>query len=215
MLPADVRFLHCHNLFVSQSSFTGESLPAEKYGTLYGLAENISSRKPPEPLEEATLGLMGTTVVSGSATAIVVTTGAQTFLGAVVNTLKNQRAVTSFDLGVKRVSGVLMRLMLVMVPIVLLLNGVLKGDWREALLFALAVAVGLTPEMLPLVVTASLAKGALTMAREQVIVKHGPAMQNLGAMDVLCTDKTGTLTQDQITLVRHLDARGNDCDEVL
>jgi Mg2+-importing ATPase len=215
MLPADVRFLQCHNLFVSQSSFTGESVPVEKYGTLYGRAETVSSHQHPDPLDEATLGFTGTTVVSGSATAIVVTTGTQTFLGAVANSLGKQRVLTSFDRGVNRVSWVLLRLMLVMVPIVFVLTGLSKGDWKEALLFSLAVAVGLTPEMLPLVVTASLAKGALAMAREQVIVKHLPAMQNLGAMDVLCTDKTGTLTQDQMTLARHLDARGNDSDEVL
>lgn len=218
MIPADVRFLQCKSLYVSQASVTGESEPVEKYGILYGRAEKTlypGDEKRHSPFAESTLGFMGTTVVSGSASAIVVVTGKETLFSQVAASLSQRRALTSFDRGVNQVSWLLLCFMLVMVPVVFIINGLAKGDWGEALIFALAVAVGLTPEMLPLVVTSSLAKGALAMARQQVIVKHLPAMQSLGSMDLLCTDKTGTLTRDHITLVKHMDARGEESLEVL
>jgi hypothetical protein len=143
---------------------------------------------------------MGTNLVSGTATALVLLTGARTQFGSLAKSVVNQRALTSFDKGVNRVTWVLIRFMLVMVPVVFLLNGFVKGDWKEAFLFAIAVAVGLTPEMLPMVVTANLARGAIAMSRHKVIVKRLNAIQNLGAMDVLCSDKTGTLTQDKVVL---------------
>ena len=218
LIPADVRFLFCKSLFVSQSIFTGESMPVEKDATSSDETDTAVHRRRQahlDPLEIATLGFAGTTVVSGTAIAMVVKTGRHTLFGSVTRSLGKQRTTTTFDRGVNHVSWVLIGFMLAMVPIVFVINGLLKGDWGQALPFSLAVAVGLTPEMLPLVVTASLAKGAMTMARQQVIVKRLPAMQNLGAMDLLCTDKTGTLTQDHITLVRHLDVGGQDSDDVL
>ena len=147
-------------------------------------------------LEQNNMCFMGTNVVSGTATAVVVATGAKTYFGSLAKAIVGSRAETSFDRGVNSVSWLLIRFMLVMVPIVLLINGFSKGDWTEAFLFALAVAVGLTPEMLPMIVSSNLAKGAVAMAKNKVVVKRLNAIQNFGAMDVLCTDKTGTLTQD-------------------
>jgi P-type Mg2+ transporter len=219
MIPADVRLLSSKDLFVSQAALTGEAMPLEKYDTLGQVAEKSarSTGGPVDgsPLDRANLGFMGTNVVSGSATAIVITTGRRTYFGSLARSVVGHRPLTSFDRGVNSVTWVLIRFMLVMVPVVFLLNGILKGSWTEALLFAIAVAVGLTPEMLPMVVTANLARGAVAMARHQVIVKRLNAIQNLGAMDILCTDKTGTLTEDRIVLERHLDIRGRDDVRVL
>src|SRR5205085_5785704 len=142
-------------------------------------------------------------------------TGAQTYFGQLADTIAGERELTSFDKGVNRFTWLMIRFMLVLAPAVFLINGLTKGDWLQALLFAVAVAVGLTPEMLPMIVTVNLAKGAIAMSRKRVIVKRLNAIQNFGAMDVLCTDKTGTLTQDRIILKRHIDIEGNDSDEVL
>ncbi|VVE83208.1 magnesium-translocating P-type ATPase [Pandoraea sputorum] len=215
MIPADVRILTAKDLFVSQSALTGEALPVEKFahpcetgGSGGGGGSN--------PLAYDNLAFMGTNVVSGSATAVVVATGARTFFGSLAQRVSAQQpTVTSFQQGVNRVSWVLIRFMLVMTPIVLLINGFTKHDWLEASLFALSVAVGLTPEMLPMIVTATLAKGAVVLSRKKVIVKRLDAIQNFGAMDVLCTDKTGTLTQDKICLERHTDVWGNFSEDVL
>jgi P-type Mg2+ transporter len=218
MIPADVRLLSSKDLFVSQAALTGEAMPREKYDTLGQVAEKSARSTGPmdgSPLDRANLGFMGTNVVSGSATAIVITTGRRTYFGALARSVVGHRALTSFDRGVNSVTWILIRFMLVMVPVVFLLNGILKGSWTEALLFAIAVAVGLTPEMLPMVVTANLARGAVAMARHKVIVKRLNAIQNLGAMDILCTDKTGTLTEDRIVLERHLDIRGREDVRVL
>jgi Mg2+-importing ATPase len=218
MIPADVRLLTSKDLFVSQAALTGEAMPLEKYDTLGQVAEKSArstGRVGGNPLERANLGFMGTNVVSGSATAIIITTGRRTYFGALARSVVGHRALTSFDRGVNSVTWVLIRFMLVMVPVVFLLNGILKGNWTEALLFATAVAVGLTPEMLPMVVTANLARGAVAMARHKVIVKRLNAIQNLGAMDILCADKTGTLTEDRIVLERHLDIRGREDVRVL
>ncbi len=158
---------------------------------------------------------MGTNVVSGTATAVVVSTGADTYFGSLAKEIVGSRAETAFDRGVNSVSWLLIRFMLVMVPIVLLINGFTKGDWPAAFLFALAVAVGLTPEMLPMIVSSNLAKGAVALSRRKVVVKRLNAIQNFGAMDVLCTDKTGTLTQDRIILEHHTDIRRDRDDNVL
>ncbi|QDL37104.1 magnesium-translocating P-type ATPase [Rhodoferax sediminis] len=209
MIPADCRVLLAKDLFVSQSAMTGESLPVEKFPEHRGSASR-------NPLEMNNLLFMGTNVVSGSATAVVVTTGNRTYFGVLATRVTAaDRTPTSFQAGVNSVSWLLIRFALVMVPIVLLVNGFTKGNWTEAFLFALSVAVGLTPEMLPMIVTSTLAKGAVILSRKKVIVKRLDAIQNFGAMDVLCTDKTGTLTQDKIFLERHTDVFGQDSDDVL
>jgi Mg2+-importing ATPase len=211
MIPADIRLVTSKDLFVSQSALTGEAMPVEKYDTLAGVVEKSVDRNPTtglNPLDQSNLCLMGTTVISGAGTAVVVSTGSHTVFGSLAKTVIGHRSLTSFDRGVNAVTWVLIRFILVMVPIVFLLNGSVKGDFKEAFLFAIAVAVGLTPEMLPMVVTANLARGAVAMARRRVIVKRLNAIQNLGAMDVLCTDKTGTLTQDRVILEKHRDIRG-------
>lgn len=209
MIPADCRVLSAKDLFVAQAAMTGESLPVEKFA----LQRDESVQN---PLELENILFMGTNVVSGSARAVVVNTGERTYFGALAGrVLAQDRAPTSFQVGVNRISWLLIRFMLVMAPVVLLINGFTKGDWGEALLFAVSVAVGLTPEMLPMIATSTLAKGAVTLARRKVVVKQLDAIQNFGAMDVLCTDKTGTLTQDKIFLERHVDAWGEESEEVL
>lgn len=218
MIPADIRLLESRDLFVSQAALTGEALPVEKYDTLGAVAGKSATAATDDDasaLDLPTICFMGTNVVSGTATAIVVATGARTYFGSLAKAIVGSRAETAFDRGVNSVSWLLIRFMLVMVPVVLLINGFTKGDWTNAFLFALAVAVGLTPEMLPMIVSSNLAKGAVAMARRKVVVKRLNAIQNFGAMDVLCTDKTGTLTQDRIILERHLDIHGERDDAVL
>jgi P-type Mg2+ transporter len=222
LVPADVRLISSRDLFVSQAALTGEALPVEKCDTLGVVAERSAGRASCEAswqlgdqFELVNVCFLGTNVVSGTATAIVVATGPRTYFGSFARSVAGKRAETSFDRGVKNVSWVLIRFMLVMVPIVLLINLVTKGDWLQSFLFAVSVAVGLTPEMLPMLVSANLAKGALAMARQKVVVKRLNAIQNLGAMDVLCTDKTGTLTQDRIILEHHIDISGKENDKVL
>jgi P-type Mg2+ transporter len=208
MVPADVRIIQAKDLFVSQSALTGESEPVEKFAT--PVTDSGSN-----PLELNNLAFMGTNVISGSAIALVMTVGDDTVLGTIAEQLQKKAPPTSFELGVNSVSWVLIRFMLVMVPIVFFVNGFTKNSWLEAFLFALSVAVGLTPEMLPMIVSANLAKGAVSMSKKRVIVKNLNSIQNFGAMDVLCTDKTGTLTQDKVILEYHLDIEGNECADVL
>ncbi|WP_420713748.1 magnesium-translocating P-type ATPase [Acinetobacter sp. MD2(2019)] len=209
MIPADCRILTAKDLFVSQAAMTGESMPVEKYATQKNA--NIDS-----PLELDNLLFMGTNIVSGTARAVVVSTGIQSYFGALAHRVTaTDHTVTAFQLGVNKVSWLLIRFMLVMAPVVLFINGFTKGDWGEAVLFALSVAVGLTPEMLPMIVTSTLAKGAVFLSRKKVIVKRLDAIQNFGAMDVLCTDKTGTLTQDKIFLSHHVDIYGQKSHDVL
>ncbi len=212
MVPADLRLLHAKDLFISQAILTGESLPVEKAapGT-HGAVDAGHAN----PLDLPTICYMGTNVVSGTAAAVVVATGPRSYLGSLAHSIVGQRVQTSFDRGVNSVSWLLIRFMAVMVPVVFLINGFDKHDWLQAFMFALSVAVGLTPEMLPLIVTANLAKGALAMSGRKVVVKRLNAIQNFGAMDVLCTDKTGTLTLDKIVLERHLDLHGEESDEAL
>ena len=209
MIPADCRIVQSKDLFVSQSMLTGESLPVEKRS----LAVRDAEDKPMVELDN--ICFMGTNVVSGYATAIVVNTGNQTYFGSLSKVIVGKRAETNFDKGVNKVSYLLISFMVVMVPLIFLINGFVKGNWWDALLFAIAVAVGLTPEMLPMIVTANLAKGAVNMSKHKVIVKRLNAIQNIGAMDVLCTDKTGTLTLDKILLERHLNIFGQEDEEVL
>ena len=208
IVPADVRVLAARDLFVNQASLTGESLPVEKHAV--AAPAGITSA-----LDLDNVAFMGTNVVSGTASAMVVATGARTYFGSIARQISGQREATSFDLGINRFIWLIVRFMLVMVPLVFLVNGLTKGNWLEALLFAVAVAVGLTPEMLPMIVTINLAKGALAMARKKVIVKRLNSIQNLGAMNVLCTDKTGTLTQDKVILERHVDVFGEESERVL
>ena len=209
MIPADCRVLSAKDLFVSQAAMTGESMPVEKFA-------HQTDRDTSNPLELDNIVFMGTNVVSGAATAVVLTTGNNTYFGALAQRVgATDRGPTSFQTGVNKVSWLLIRFMFVMAPLVLFINGFTKGDWTEALLFALSVAVGLTPEMLPMIVTSTLAKGAVFLSRKKVIVKRLDAIQNFGAMDVLCTDKTGTLTQDKIFLARHVDVWGQESDDVL
>jgi len=209
MVPADVRLITAKDLFVSQSSLTGEALPVEKVDRA---AEPVAALG---LTELPTICFMGTNIVSGTATAVVVSTGGNTSFGSMAKALVGQRVTTAFDVGVSKVSWLFIRFIVVMVPIVFVLNGLTKHNWLEALLFGLAIAVGLTPEMLPMIVTTNLAKGAVTMARHKTIVKRLSAIQNFGAMDVLCTDKTGTLTQDKIVLERYINVIGELDDSVL
>jgi len=208
MVPADLRLLTAKDLFVNQAALTGEALPVEKHAAA-----------DPAPAREIgglnNICLMGTTVVSGSATGVVLFTGRRAYFGGVADTIVRSHSSTSFDRGIDRFAWLMIRFILVMALLVFLINGLTKGNWLEALLFATAVAVGLTPEMLPMIVTVNLAKGALAMSRKQVIVKRLNAIQNFGAMDVLCTDKTGTLTQDRVILQWALDVRGQESREVL
>ncbi|MEY8353969.1 magnesium-translocating P-type ATPase [Lachnospiraceae bacterium 54-53] len=208
MLPADVRFLSTKDTFVAQAALTGESAPVEKFCD----AEN----RPGDGLTDLqNIGFMGSNVVSGSATAVVLATGNNTYFGSMAKSLSGDRARTSFERGVDSVSRLLVRMMLVMVPVVFLINGVAKGDWAGALLFAFSIAVGLTPEMLPMIMTSTLAKGAVSMSRHKVIVRTLGAIQTFGEMDVLCTDKTGTLTEDKVVLEKYMNLKGEDDARIL
>ncbi len=207
MIPADVRVLACKDLFIIQASLTGESLPIEK---TEAPANDVRS-----PLELTDVCFLGTSVESGSATALVVETGLNTYLGAMSQAIVGQHVETSFDKGIRRFTWLMIRFISVMVPLVFVINGLTKGDWGEAFFFAVAVAVGLTPEMLPMIVTVCLSKGALAMSRKKVIVKRLNSIQNFGAMDVLCTDKTGTLTQDRVIIEKHCDVVCKEDDDVL
>lgn len=207
MIPADVRILEAKDLFVSQASLTGESEPVENPPLVSERKEGIT--------DYPNIAFMGSNVVSGSAAAVAVCVGDNTLFGSMACAVAGEAAETSFTKGVNAVSWVLIRFMLVMVPLVFFLNGITKGDWLDAFLFGISIAVGLTPEMLPMIVTTCLAKGAVSMSKKQTIVKNLNSIQNFGAMDILCTDKTGTLTQDQVVLEYHLNINGEDDTRVL
>jgi len=209
MIPADVRILACRDLFVTQASLTGESTSVEKVATAAVTGPERTA------IELANLCFLGTAVESGSATALVVETGPRTYLGGIARILAGEAEETSFDRGVARFTWLMIRFIAVMVPLVFVVNGLTKGNWHEAFFFAVAVAVGLTPEMLPMIVSVCLSRGGLAMSAKKVIVKRLNAIQNLGAMDVLCTDKTGTLTQDRVILERHCNVAGVEDDRVL
>lgn len=206
MIPADLRVIEAKDLFVSQSSLTGESDPIEKRPE-----SQVAFSGSASVVELENICFMGSTVVSGSARGIVCATGNSTYLGTIAKSIVGHRAATAFDRGISKVSFLLIRFMLVMIPFVFLVNGITKGDWLEAFIFAVSVAVGLTPEMLPMIVTANLSKGAVAMSKKKTIVKDLNAIQNFGAMNILCTDKTGTLTCDQIVLEKYINADGS-CD---
>ena len=202
MLPADVRILDAKDLFVSQASLTGESEPIEKIPMVNETMDAIT--------DYTNIAFMGSNVLSGSASAVVVTVGDHTLFGSMASEVAHEAVETSFSKGVNAVSWVLIRFMLVMVPLVFVANGITKGDWLSAFLFGISIAVGLTPEMLPMIVTTCLAKGAVSMSKKQTIVKNLNSIQNFGAIDILCTDKTGTLTQDKVVLEYHLNVNGED-----
>lgn len=208
MIPADVRFLTTKDTFVAQAALTGESNPVEKFS-------DIRSRQGDALTDLQNIGFMGSNIVSGSATAVALATGNETYIGSMAKTLSGDRAKNSFERGVDSVSVLLIRLMLIMVPIVFVINGITKQDWVSALLFAITVAVGLTPEMLPMIMTSTLAKGAVSMSKHQVIVKTLGAIQTFGEMDILCTDKTGTLTEDKIILEKYMNVLGEDDTRIL
>ncbi len=208
MIPGDLRVIAAKDLFIDQSALTGEAMPFEK--SAQPAKESVDNA-----FEARNLCFMGSSVVSGFATGVIVQTGAKTYFGQLAKRIAGGRTPTSFDRGINRFIWLMIRFMLVLAPSVFLINGLTKGDWLEALLFALAVAVGLTPELLPMIVTVNLANGAIAMSKKRVIVKRLNAIQNFGAMDVLCVDKTGTLTQNRIALSLHLDMRGDDSERVL
>jgi Mg2+-importing ATPase len=212
IIPADLRLLVSKDFYVSQSALTGEAMPVEKHAKGYDIAGKAA-------LDLPNAAFQGSTVLSGTARALVVSTGERTYFGAISEKLSRQRVQTSFDKGINAFTWLMIRFMVIMVTAVFLIVGLTKKDtphpWSEALIFALSVAVGLTPEMLPMIVTVNLAKGALSMAKKKAIVKRLNSIQNFGAMDVLCTDKTGTLTQDRIVLERHVDVSNRESDDVL
>jgi Mg2+-importing ATPase len=208
MIPADVRLIAAKDLFITQATLTGESLPVEKLDT-------PETRTGIAPLEFTNICFLGTSVESGAATAVILTTGPQTYFGSMAQSMTGKPVQTSFDKGVQGFTWLMIRFMMVMVPLVFLINGFTKHNWQEAFFFSIAVAVGLTPEMLPMIVSVCLSKGALAMSKKKVIVKQLNAIQNFGAMDVLCTDKTGTLTMDRVILERHCDVMQKENDAVL
>ena len=205
MIPADVRVIECKDLFVGQSSLTGESDGVEKFPT-----EQLNTTKRGSVIDLDNICFMGSNVISGYAKAIVIQTGNDTYLGTIAKSIVGIRAQTAFDKGVSNVSLLLIRFMIVMVPFVFLINGITKGDWFDAFLFAISIAVGLTPEMLPMIVTANLSKGTIAMAKKKTIVKNLNSIQNFGAMNILCTDKTGTLTRDEVLLEKHINVEGEE-----
>ena len=208
MLPGDIRFLTTKDTFVAQASLSGESAPVEKYAAVHG--ESIESLT-----DIACIGFMGTNILSGTATGVVLTIGNQTYLGSMAASLSGDKAKNSFEKGVESVSLLLIRFMTVMVPVIFVVNGFTKGDWGNSFLFALSIAVGLTPEMLPVIMTSTLATGAVSMAKHETIVKNLSAIQTFGEMDVLCTDKTGTLTEDKIILEKYMDIYGREDRRIL
>lgn len=205
IIPADLRLSISNELLVSESSLTGESEPVEK------IASPLNSISDDTAVTElSNICLLGTTIASGSATGIVLATGDATYFSSIASSIVTQKNKTSFDKGIKKISLLLIRLMVLMVPLVFVVNGITKGDWLQALLFAISIAVGLTPEMLPVIVTTNLAKGAILMGKHKTVVKELDAIQNFGAMDILCTDKTGTLTMDEMTVTTYLNAQGEE-----
>ena len=216
MVPGDLRLLDSRDLFVTQSMLTGEAMPVEK---IAGLTRG--NERPPEAengvsaLDQPDLLFMGSSVISGTGRAVVLNTGQRTYFGATTQKLSDRRIHTAFDRGVNQVAWLLIFFMCALVPVVFFINGLSKGQWIDAFFFAIAVAVGLTPEMLPMIVNANLARGALAMSRHKAIVKQLNAIQNLGAMDILCTDKTGTLTQDHVAMISHIDLYGRSNPRVL
>ena len=208
LIPADIRLIHTKDLFINQSILTGETMPVEKHNeVLKDISQDI--------MDLENIAFMGSSVASGSGSGIIIRTGRNTYFGTLAQNTADQVQVTSFDTNINKLSWLLIRFILLMVSLIFLLNGLLKGNWMEAFLFALAVGVGLTPEMLPMIITTNLAKGAIKMSTKQVIVKRLTSIQDIGAMNILCIDKTGTLTQNKIILYKHFDIHGHENSEVL
>ena len=208
IVPADLRLIQSKDLFINQSLLTGEALPVEKH------AATISDVKVENLLESQNLCFTGTNVQTGTAVGIVIETGDNTYFGNLAKSISGQRTITSFDKGIDKFTWLMMRFMLVMTPLVFVINGLGKGNWWEAFLFAISIAVGLTPEMLPAIVAVNLSKGAVDLSKKKVIVKRLNSIQNLGAINVLCTDKTGTLTKNTITLIKHVNIQNKNDDKV-
>ncbi|MDE2026530.1 MAG: HAD-IC family P-type ATPase, partial [Patescibacteria group bacterium] len=208
IVPGDMRLLTSRDLFINQSALTGESLPVEKYAP-------VPTEKKTNPLELHDMCFMGTNVETGSAQGIILATGSSTYFGNLAKSIEGQRVETSFDKGVDKFTWLMIWFMLAMTPTVFLINGFGKGNWWEAFLFAISVAVGLTPEMLPAIVAVNLSKGSVAMSKKKVIVKRLSSIQNFGAMNVLCTDKTGTLTANKIALIENINIDGKTDEEIL
>lgn len=207
MLPGDVRFIETKDLFTDQFQLTGESQPIEKFAGPDPEGSDIT--------ELDNIGFMGSNIVSGSAKAVIITTGSSTYLGSMAKSLNTYQDKSSFEKNISSISGLLIKFMVIMVPIIFIANFITKGNWLDSLMFGITIAVGLMPEMLPVIMTSSLAKGAVNMSRKQTIVKRLGAIQTFGEMDVLCTDKTGTLTQDEIVLEKYMDVLGREDKRVL
>jgi len=208
LIPADIRVIESKDLFINQASLTGESMPAEK-------SSICSTKKVTSPYDWSNLAYMGSYVVSGMGSAIVIRTGRNSFFGNLAHEITLHTKKSTFDKGINQFTWLMIRIMGFMIPTVFVINGITKGDWLEAGLFAIAVGVGLAPEMLPMLVTVNLAKGAIALSKKKVIIKRLNAVQNLGAMNILCTDKTGTLTRNEIILEKHIDIDGRNSDAVL
>ncbi|WP_226813601.1 magnesium-translocating P-type ATPase [Candidatus Profftia lariciata] len=215
LIPADIKLIESHNLFVNQSAFTGEAISIAKYVTTADIKQKICNNTVNKIFDLSNICMMGTNVSSGTAKAIVVATGVKTYFGSLAQSVINTRSQTAFDHGLNKISKMLIRFMLIIVPIVFFINGLTKGCWTDAALFALAVSVGLTPEMFPVIISSNLTRGAIKLSKNKVIVKRLNAIQNLGAMDVLCTDKTGTLTKDCIILNNYIDINGYKNQKIL
>jgi len=207
MIPGDVRFLEVKDLFIDQSTLTGESNPVEKF--------TVCNKKNEDITEISNIGFMGTNIVSGSATAIVLTTGNDTYIGNMAKSIYNVNEKNSFEKGIDSISKLLIKLMMIIIPIIVFINLLTKSDWISSLIFAITIAVGLTPEMLPVIMTSTLAKGAVDMSKKKTIVKRLSAIQTFGQMNILCTDKTGTLTQDEVALEKYIDVSGNESIRIL
>ena len=207
MIPGDVIFLEAKDLFIDQASLTGESNPVEKF--------SVCKDKEVSLTDISNIGFSGTNIVSGSAMAVVVATGTNTYFGSMAKSLYSVNEKNSFEKGVDSVSKLLIKFMVVMVPIILIINLTTKGDWWDSLIFAITIAVGLTPEMLPVIMTSALANGAMQMSKKKTIVKRLSAIQTFGEMNILCTDKTGTLTEDNVILEKYMDIEGNESKRVL
>ncbi|MBO7514473.1 MAG: magnesium-translocating P-type ATPase [Lachnospiraceae bacterium] len=207
MLPGDVRFIETKDLFTDMSQLTGESQPVEKFAGPDPEGTEIT--------ELDNIGFMGSNIVSGSAKAVILTTGNRTYLGSMAKSLNTYQDKSSFERNINSISALLIKFMVVMVPIIFIANFITKGSWLESLMFGITIAVGLMPEMLPVIMTSSLAKGAVNMSRKQTIVKRLGAIQTFGEMDILCTDKTGTLTQDEIVLEKYMDVLGREDKRIL
>lgn len=207
IIPADVRILESKNLYINQSSITGESLPVEK-----NVIDNINTDN---ILDIKNLCFMGSYVSSGTGLGLVILTGKNSYLGKISQIISGKKIKTSFDKGLNDFTWLIIKFMIISVPLVFIINGITKNDWIHAFLFSLAVTVALTPEMLPMIVTVNLAKGALILSKQKVIVKKLNSIQNLGAIDILCSDKTGTLTQNKVILEKHIDVNGKENEHVL